>query len=102
MPRRPFLAHKTSLYRLVAPADGQLPTCIQQKYLKAGFQPEDVTIVDVPALLVHGVIPNPEPKWLAHLASLVDRKPDVYNYTAAAALLVPRAMIRTCGWPSAW
>jgi uncharacterized protein (TIGR04141 family) len=99
MPRRPSTAHKTSLYRLVAPADGSLRACIQEKYLEADFQASDVTIGDIAALLAYGVIPNLSPKWLPHIESLVNRKPEVYNYTSAAVLLVPlRGYVYALSW----
>lgn len=89
MPPRQSNANKVSLYRLVAPADGALSSCIQPKYLDNNFEAESVIVGGVRSLLVTGVISNPAPKWLPHLTSLTSCTPDVHNDTAAAVLLIP-------------
>lgn len=89
MPRRESNANKVSLYRLVAPEDGSLSSCIQQKYLDSNFEATSVTVGGAPSLLVTGVISNAAPKWLPHITSLTTRTPDVHNDTAAAVLLIP-------------
>ena len=89
MPPRQSKANKVSLYRLVAAEDGLLVSCIQQKYLDSNFEAESVAVGGVPSLLVTGVISNPTPKWLPHIASLTAHTPDVHNDTAAAVLLIP-------------
>ncbi|MEO3858535.1 DUF6119 family protein [Acrocarpospora sp. B8E8] len=87
--RPPAQAHKTSLYRLLPPDSGKLRDCIQGKYLDQGFEVAEVRVGGTFGILVSGVIANTAPKWLPHVESLTGLRPDVYNYTSAAVLLLP-------------
>jgi uncharacterized protein (TIGR04141 family) len=89
MTNRQSKAQKVSLYRLVAPDDGALTSCIQQKYIDNGFEMRTVFVGELHGLLIFGVIPNPSPKWLPHVISITGQRPDVHNDTSAAVLLLP-------------
>ncbi|MFD5243851.1 DUF6119 family protein [Amycolatopsis sp. NPDC058340] len=89
MPRQPSKSAKTSLYRLRLPANDQLETAVQDKYLKEkGFTAIRTTVDKSDALLVYGTILNDSPTWIRHAASVSSIPFQLTNQTSAGLLLV--------------
>lgn len=87
MARKPSVAARTSLYRLLGVAD--LATGVQKKYL--GDSNYTVTETDVSgrtALLVQGLMRTPSVSWAGTLHALTGEAIQLGNETAAAVLFI--------------
>jgi uncharacterized protein (TIGR04141 family) len=89
MPRQPSKAAKVSLYRLTLKSNADLSLGVQEKYLKTDeFKDQTTNIAGCSGLLVHGVIPNENPKWVEHARLVSSITISVKNQTSAGLLLV--------------